>query len=57
MNSYTVHHFNFDRVTGGFRSLEQAMNYAISVCFEAVIYANGERVATFSPISGLRKVS
>lgn len=55
--TYTVHHYNMGRVTAGFKTYEHAANYAVSVCFEAAIYApGGERVATFSPISGLRKV-
>jgi hypothetical protein len=49
---FSVHHHNFGTVRY-FDRYDLAVAFAFKACFEAVIYYQDKKVATFSPISGI----
>lgn len=51
----TVHHCNFGNIRH-FETVAEAKSWTIKACFDAVIYAQDERVATFSSITGWHDV-
>jgi hypothetical protein len=54
-NTVTVNHFNFGNVYH-FDTLPEAKAWTIKACFDATIAVMGERVATFSSITGWHDV-
>ena len=54
---YSIYYINFSygpEVT--FNSIDDAVAYARSACFEAAITHYGETVGVWSPINGYRKI-
>ena len=50
---FVLHHYNFGN-TYSFDTLADAREYAVRACFDAVVYHNGARVASFKSIGGWR---